>query len=83
MRGLSLVVVIRGYSPVVVHGLLTAVSSLAGLGCLGFSSCGTRAQLPHGMWNPPGLWIKPTFLALAARFLTTRPRGKSDISKYC
>ena len=25
----------------------------------GLSSCGTQAQFPHSMWNPPGLRIEP------------------------
>ena len=54
------------------------------------SSCGTRAQLLHGMWDLPGPGIEPMSPALAGRFLTTVPPGKSlealsefaDESKY-
>ena len=41
------------------------------------SSCGTRASLLHGMWDLPGPGIEPVFPALAGRFLTTVPPGKS------
>ena len=41
------------------------------------SSCGTLAQLPHGMWNLPRPGIKPVSPALAGRFLTTGPPAKS------
>ena len=40
---------------------------------MGFSSGGTRAMLPHGMWNLPGLGIKPMSPALAGGFFTTGP----------
>ena len=45
------------------------------LGCTGFSSCGTLAWLPHGMWDLPGPEIDPMSRALAGRFLTTEPPG--------
>ena len=41
------------------------------------SSCGTRALLLRGMWDTPGPGIKPVSPALAGRFLTTAPPGKS------
>ena len=34
------------------------------LGCMGFSSCGTRAQLPLGSWDLPRPGSKPVSLAL-------------------
>ena len=43
----------------------------------GLSSCGTQAQLLCGMWDLPGPGIEPVSLALAGRFLTTAPPGKS------
>ena len=46
-------------------------------GHTGFSSCGTQAHLPHGIWNLPGPGIKPMSLALAGKFLTPGPPGKS------
>ena len=46
-------------------------------GPTGFRSCGAPAELPQGMWNLPGQGIEPVFPALAGRFLTTEPPGKS------
>ena len=45
---------------------------------LGLSSCGSWAQLPHGMWNPPWPGIQPSSPASAGGFLTTGPSGKSS-----
>ena len=46
------------------------------------SSCGTRAQLLHGMQDPPGPGIKPVSPALAGGFLTTAPPGKPPESYF-
>ena len=73
--GFSHVAVNRDYSLVVARGLLTAVTSL--IAVHGLNSGGARAQLPRGMWNLPGPEIKPMSPALAGRFLTTGPAGKS------
>ena len=77
---------------VVVHGLLIAVASLVvehGLQARGLSSCGSRAlehrlsscgaqaQLLRGMWDLPGPGLELVCPALAGRFLTTAPPGKS------
>ena len=43
------------------------------------SSCGTWAQLLHGMWDLPGPGLKPVSPALAGRFLTTAPPGKPPV----
>ena len=78
--GFTLVVESGGCSLVAVHGLLTAVASLV----LEhepehrLSSCGPWAQLLLGMWNLPGSGIKPESPALAGRFFTTEPPGKSS-----
>ena len=40
------------------------------------SSCGARAQLLHGMWDLPGLGLKPVSPALEGGFLTAVPPGK-------
>ena len=48
----------------------------------GFRSCGAQAALPCGIWDLPGPGIKPMFLALAVRFLTTGPPGKSGCDVY-
>ena len=41
-----------------------------------FSSCGTWAYLPCGMWNLPGPGIESLSPELAGGFLTTGPPGK-------
>ena len=66
-------------SGVAEHGL-----SSCGLRALGFglSSCGARASLLHGMWNPPGPGIEPMLPALAGRFLSTVPPGKSSVESF-
>ena len=40
------------------------------------SSCGTRAQLLHGMWDLPGPGLEPVSPASAGGFLTTVPQEK-------
>ena len=67
---------------VAVHGLLIVVASLWGaraLGHVGLYSCGSQAQLLHGMQDPSGPEIKPVSLALAGGFPTTGPPGNSLI----
>ena len=56
-------------SPVAVHMLQTRR----------LSSCGSRAQLLHGMWDLPRPGLKPVSPALAGRFSTTVPPGKPDV----
>ena len=52
------------------------VRRLSSCGCqaLGpmLGSCGTRAQLPRGMWDPRRPGIKPSSLVLARGFFITR-----------
>ena len=40
------------------------------------SSCGSRAQLLRGMWDPPRPGLEPVSPELAGRFSTTAPPGK-------
>ena len=40
-------------------------------------SCGERAELLRGMWDPPGPGTKPVSPELAGGFLTNAPPGKS------
>ena len=40
------------------------------------SSCGSRAQLLRGMWDPPRPGLEPVSPALAGRLPTTAPPGK-------
>ena len=61
-------------SVVVARGLISC--GLPALECR-LSSCGARAQLLLGMWDLPGPGLEPMFPALAGRFLTTAPPGKS------
>ena len=44
------------------------------------SSCGSRAQLLHGMWDLPRPGLEPVSPALAGRFSTTAPPGKPLLS---
>ena len=84
----------RGLLFVAVLGLLIAVASLVvehGLWVCGLSnygsqalecrlsSCGARAYLLCGMWDLPRPGLEPVSPALAGRFLTTVPPGKSLI----
>ena len=83
-HGLSLVAVSGGYSSLRWLLLLRSTGSR----CTGFSSCGTqplehrlsscgtRAQLLHGMWDLPGPRLEPMSPALAGGCLTTAPPGK-------
>ena len=61
-------------SVVVAHGLSLCCSRAL---THRLSSCGTRALLLHGMWDLTGPGIKPVSPALAGRFLTTVPSGRS------
>ena len=79
-RGLSLVVVSRGYSSLQCTGFsLQWFLLLQSMGsrCAGFSSCGARASLLCGMRDLPRPGLKPVSPAVAGGFLTTEPPGKS------
>ena len=85
-----LFIVVRGplievASLVAEHGLYSAGSAVVahGLSSCGswalehrLSSCGARAQLLHGMWDPPRPGLEPMSPALAGGFPTTAPPGK-------
>ena len=74
----------RGPLFIAVRGPLTIAASLVAehrLQTCRLSSCGSRAQLLHGMWDPPRRGLEPVFPALAGRVPTTAPPGKS--SSYC
>ena len=47
------------------------------------SSCGSRAQLLHGMWDLPRPGLEPMSPALAGRFSTTAPAGKPLLGDFC
>ena len=64
---------------IAVHGPLTVAASLVAehrLQMRRLSSCGSRAQLLHGMWDPPRPGLEPVSPALAGRLSTTVPPGK-------
>ena len=55
------------------------------LGCVGFSSCGTQAYLPRGMWNLPGPGIQPVSSALTGWFFnhwTTKDVQKCYVKNF-
>ena len=67
---------------IAVHRPLTVAASLVGehrLQMRRLSSCGSRAQLLRGMWDPPRPGLEPVSPALAGRFSTTAPPGKPCI----
>ena len=79
MLGLSPVAVSGGPLFIAVLRPLSIAASLIAehrLQRLRLSSCGSRAQLLRGMWDPPRPGIEPVYPALAGRFLTTVPPGK-------
>ena len=69
----------RGPLFIAVRGPLTVAASPAAehrLQRRRLSSCGPRAQLLRGMWDPPRPGLEPVSPALAGRFWTTAPPGK-------
>ena len=77
VRGLSLVAASRGHSSSRCTGLTVVASVVANrLQTRRLSSCGSRAQLLHGMWDLPRPGLEPMSPALAGRFSTTAPPGK-------
>ena len=64
---------------IVVCGPLTVVASLVAehrLQTRRLSTCGSRAQPLHGIWDLPRPGLEPVPPALAGRFSTTAPPGK-------
>ena len=69
----------RGPLLIAVRGPLTIAASLVAehrLQRRRLSSCGSRAQLLHSMWDLPRPGLEPMSPALAGRFSTTSPPGK-------
>ena len=69
----------RGPLLIAVRGPLTIAASLVAehrLQTRRLSSCGPRAQLLRGMWDPPRPGPEPASPALAGRLSTTAPPGK-------
>ena len=78
VRG-PLFIAVRGPLFIAVRGPLTVVASRVAehrLQTCRLSSCGTRAQLPCGVWDLPGPGLEPVSPALAGRLSTTAPPGK-------
>ena len=81
VHGLSLVAASGGHSSLRCTGFSWRCLLLlrsTGSRRAGFSSCGAQAQLLRSMWDLPGPGIKPVSPALADRFSTTVPPGKSQ-----
>ena len=69
----------RGPLFIAVRGPLTVAASLVAehrLQTRRLSSCGSRAQLLRGMWDPSRPGLEPVSPALAGRLPTTAPPGK-------
>ena len=69
----------RGPLFIAVRGPLTVTASLVAehrLQTRRLSSCGSRAQLLHGMWDLPRPGLEPVSPALAGGLSTTAPPGK-------
>ena len=69
----------RGPLFIAVRGPLTVAASPAAkhrLQMRRLSSCGSRAQLLRGTWDPPRPGLEPVSPALAGRLPTTAPPGK-------
>ncbi len=69
----------RGPLFIAVRGPLTVAASLVAeqrLQTRRLSSCGSRAQLLRGMWDPLRPGLEPVSPASAGRFSTTAPPGK-------
>ena len=64
----------RGPLFIAVRGPLTIAASLVAERRL--RSCGSRAQLLRGMWDPPRPGIEPVCPVLASRLSTTAPPTK-------
>ena len=65
---------------IAMHGPLTIAASLVAehrLQTRRPSSCGSRAQLLRGMWDPPRPGLESMSPALAGRLSTTAPPGKT------
>ena len=72
----------RGPLFIAVRGpLIIAASLVVGhrLQTRRLSSCGARAQLLRGTWDPPRPGLEPVSPALAGRFSTTAPPGKPQL----
>ena len=78
VRGLSLVAASGDHSSLQCTGLSLSWPLVAEhrLQTCRLSSCGSRAQLRHGMWDLPRPGLEPVSPALAGTLSTTVPAGK-------
>ena len=60
------------------YGLSNAWTSI--VADYSLNSCRKWASLPRGLWNLSGVGIELVSPALAGRFLTPRPSGKSSFA---
>ena len=75
----------RGPLFIAVRGPLTIAAPLVAehrLQTLRLSSCGSRAQLLRGTWDPPRPGLEPVSPALAGRLATTAPPGKPTFFSF-
>ena len=75
----------RGPLFIAVRGPLTIAASLVAehrLQTRRLSSCGSRAQLLHGMWDLPRPGLEPVSPALAGGLSTTAPPGKPSFVSF-
>ena len=75
----------RGPLFIAVCGPLTIAASLVAeyrLQTRRLSSCSSRAQLLHGMWDLPRPGLEPVSPALAGGFSTTAPPGKPNLQIF-
>ena len=75
----------RGPLFIAVRGPLTIAASPVAehkLETRRLSSCGSRAQSLHGMWDLPRPGLEPMSPALAGRFSTTAPPGKPYLLSF-
>ena len=77
-----LFIVVREPLFIAVRGPLTNAAPPHRLQMRRLSSCGSRAQLLRGMWDPPRPGLEPVSPALAGRFSTTAPPGKPPHSTF-
>ena len=84
VRGPSLVLASGGHSSSRCAGLSLSRPSAVEhrLQTPRLSNCGSRAQLLHGMWDPPRPGLEPVSPALAGRFSTTAPPGKPSRKNF-
>ena len=80
-----LFIAVRGPLTIAARGPLTIAASPVAehrLQTRRLSSCGSQAQLLHGMWDLPRPGLEPMSPALAGRLSTTAPPGKPKVIQF-